>query len=114
MAADSRNAVLLAVVGVALFARVAVGQQAPPPAAATVPGSRPACVGAQVQVRMQAFGYDHFVTLRNACDRRVTCEVSTSVAPRPVTATVDAGASTDVLTWRGSPAREFAARVDCR
>jgi hypothetical protein len=83
-------------------------------AQATVDGARPACVDASAQARMQAFGYDHVVTIRNGCDRPVHCTVTTSVNPTPSELDVPPGQTRDTLAWRGSPASTFVAHVDCR
>lgn len=78
-----------------------------------VEGTRPACVSVQATPRMQAFGWDHIVTVQNACPQPVTCSVTTDVNPTATSVSVPAGQSRDTLMWRGSPASVFRARVDC-
>ena len=86
---------------------------ATPPVRADETGDHPACIEVSGQARYGAFGYDHIVTVRNGCERTATCSVTTSVNTRAVRVNVAAGASADVVMWRGSPASEFAARADC-
>jgi len=58
-------------------------------------------------------GYNHVVILQNACDAPAMCTVTTNVNPDPIRATLAPGAVTEVLTFRGSPAYAFEARVQC-
>jgi hypothetical protein len=71
------------------------------------------CIHHRPEVRYGNLGYDHIVHLRNNCRARATCAVSTNVNPKPTQASVRAGEDVEVLTMRGSPAREFTAHVDC-
>ncbi|MFT3926239.1 MAG: hypothetical protein QM778_27080 [Myxococcales bacterium] len=72
------------------------------------------CAVATGSVRMEAYGYMHVVTLRNGCDRPVTCEVWTDVDPAPrYTLHAAPGAVEEVITRRGSPAREVSAEASC-
>jgi hypothetical protein len=73
----------------------------------------PACVRHWPEVRYGNLGYDHIVHLRNDCRAQASCAVSTNVNPKPVTAEVPVAAEVDVLTMRGSPAREFIPHVEC-
>lgn len=73
-----------------------------------------ACVEMQPEARYRNNGYDHLVHLRSRCDRRTTCTVATDVNPTPVDVTVDPHQTLAVLTFRGSPAREFTPDVSCR
>lgn len=86
-----------------------------PPAgtAQEVEGTRPECVTVQAQPRMQAFGWDHIVVVRNGCAAAITCSITTDVNPSPTPVSVPAGQSRETLTWRGSPASVFRAHVDC-
>lgn len=79
----------------------------------TVAGTRPACVEARGEARMQAYGFDHVVSIRNGCDRPVRCRVSTDVNPNPTSLDVLPGQMRETVTWRGSPASVFAPRADC-
>jgi hypothetical protein len=71
------------------------------------------CVKVTTQSRYVS-GYDHLVHLDNQCDESATCEVSTNVNPKVQTVTVAAGKKATVLTFRGSPAYEFEAQVECK
>ncbi|MGF1469280.1 MAG: hypothetical protein ACFCGT_24420 [Sandaracinaceae bacterium] len=79
----------------------------------TVTGERPPCVEAQAIVRATGFAYNHWVRVRNGCDERATCRVSTDVNPEETRLMVDPGETEEVLTFRGSPASAFTATVDC-
>ncbi|HEY8428835.1 MAG TPA: hypothetical protein VIL20_10690 [Sandaracinaceae bacterium] len=83
------------------------------PPTALAQGSRPECIRVEAIVRWGADAYNHFVRVENRCDRRARCRVSTNVNPEPQTIEVDAGQSVEVITFRGSPAREHTPHVDC-
>jgi hypothetical protein len=70
------------------------------------------CVRHTVQARY-VNGYDHLVHITNSCSRKATCKVSTDVNPDIQVVTLSSGTSTTVLTFRGSPAQEFRAKVEC-
>jgi hypothetical protein len=72
------------------------------------------CVRHWPEVRYGNLGYDHIVLLRNGCRAHALCEVSTNVNPKPIETKVRAGEQVEVLTMRGSPAREFTQHVNCR
>ena len=73
------------------------------------------CAIVRASVRNEAYGYTHVVTLQNRCERPVSCEVWTDVDPSPrQTLRAEPGASEDVITRRGSPAREVRAESKCR
>jgi hypothetical protein len=72
-----------------------------------------ACVDAWGESRYRS-GYDHIVHLRNRCQKTVLCRVWTNVNPEPIEGTVAPGEEREVLTFRGSPAREFVPKVDCK
>lgn len=72
------------------------------------------CVEYNAEARYSGVGYDHLVHISNHCERAVTCEVSTNVNPEKTRVAVASKATETVLTWRGSPAREFTAAVSCR
>ena len=71
------------------------------------------CVQVHAEARYRNYGYDHIVIVRNGCDKKALCDVSTNVNPEPVRVEVPAGGATEVLTFRGSPAREFTPRATC-
>jgi hypothetical protein len=86
-----------------------------PPAAETSDFEQdPSCVAFWPEVRYRNYGYDHFVQLVNRCDVPAHCRVSTDVQPEPVEVQVPAHAQTELLTFRGSAARQFVPRVECR
>jgi hypothetical protein len=73
-----------------------------------------ACVEFQPQVVYRNNGYDHIVHLRSRCDRATACSVATDVNPTPADVAVPPREQIAVLTFRGSPAREFTPHVSCR
>jgi hypothetical protein len=104
----TRGTSLLLAALLALGAGVALAQSV-----ATPIGERPECVRAEATARMQAYGFDHWVTVTNTCDRPMSCEISSDVQPTPNRARLATGARQEFLLWRGSPASAFQARVDC-
>lgn len=73
----------------------------------------PACARYRTEVRYGAYGYDHLVHLRNRCARAIACVIRTNVRTKPLSVEVAPESSTTVVTYRGSPARRFEARVWC-
>lgn len=65
------------------------------------------------EARYRNYGYDHMVRLESACTEVQACQVSTDVNPTVRRVTVAPRATMEVLTFRGSPAREFRATVTC-
>lgn len=85
-----------------------------PTSAQAAPKQAPAaCVVQRTEVRHSGVGYDHWVHLTNNCDATVSCQVRTNVNTEGMSVTVEPKATASVLTWRGSPAREFTATVEC-
>jgi hypothetical protein len=72
------------------------------------------CVDTQTRVVYRNYGYDHWVILRSRCERHVTCVVTTDVQDEPMQAKLEPGETESLLTWRGSPARQFTAKSECR
>ena len=72
------------------------------------------CVRAWSESRPRYPGYDHIVHLESSCSVDSACTVSTNVSPQVIVAKVPAGQSVEVLTFMASPAREFAATVECK
>jgi hypothetical protein len=99
----SRFSLIVAIGGVASFVFSETGNAGPAP-----------CVRHWPEVRYRNLGYDHIVVLRNDCPAHALCEVSTNVNPKPIDTKVRAGEQVEVLTMRGSPAREFTPQVNCR
>jgi hypothetical protein len=71
------------------------------------------CVTFTTQARYIA-GFDHLVHLTSACEKVAECRVSTNVNPKEQVVRLAPGAKETVLTFRGSPASTFTAKVDCR
>jgi hypothetical protein len=76
--------------------------------------ANPECLGIWGEVRYRGFGYDHIVHVSNRCAQTAICDVSSDVNPTPQRVIVPVGQEVEVLTFRGSPSREFVPRVDCR
>ncbi|HEX7672290.1 MAG TPA: hypothetical protein VF395_21990 [Polyangiaceae bacterium] len=81
--------------------------------AAPTRNSYPDCVDTWAESRYRNYGYDHIVHVNNRCERSATCQVSTNVNPVPQHVTVLPRQEVEVLTFRGSPSRDFAPRVEC-
>ena len=73
----------------------------------------PTCVEVRAEVRYGSMGYDHIVHLNNICEHAQICTVTTSVNPDPIEAAVPGHREIEVVTFRGSPAREFVPHVVC-
>jgi hypothetical protein len=73
----------------------------------------PDCVDVWGEARYRNYGYDHIVHLANRCSEAVECDVWTDVNPNRTRVAVSAGARAEVLTFRGSPSREFTANAEC-
>jgi hypothetical protein len=71
------------------------------------------CIDAWGEARYANYGYDHIVHLRSRCHVRAVCDVATNVNPQPIRVSVPAGREVEVLTYRGSPVREFSPKVSC-
>jgi hypothetical protein len=98
----------IAAIGIAIAAASAHGIAAP------VDPSSIGCVHAWPEARYRALGYNHIVHVRNQCDARAECAVSTNVNPAPENVTVPGHKEVEVTTFLGSPAREFTPKVECR
>jgi hypothetical protein len=72
------------------------------------------CVDVTTDARFASVGYDHIVTLKSGCTKTMKCTVTTNVHPEPIAVELAAGGVESVVTWRGSPAREFTADVTCK
>jgi hypothetical protein len=72
------------------------------------------CAQVNAGVRMEAYGFTHVVSLRNRCEKPVSCEVWTDVDPTPhQILRAGPGENDEVVTRRGSPAREVSAESSC-
>jgi len=76
-------------------------------------GKKP-CVSVSTSAPYVNYGYDHVVTLHSACGKPQWCTVKTDVAPSPVDVELAVGETKSVVTFRGSPSREFKADVSCK
>lgn len=74
----------------------------------------PACIQISTDARYVPYGYNHVVVLKSGCSKPAACTVSTDVNPQPTYTEVAAGTTVEVLTYTGSPAQTFHARVACR
>jgi hypothetical protein len=72
------------------------------------------CVDVKSEASFASVGYDHIVTLKSACKQPMSCSVKTDVNPEPATVDLEPGEAKSVVTWRGSPAREFKPEVSCK
>ena len=72
------------------------------------------CVNFWTEARYSGAGYDHWVHLQSSCEVQAVCVVITNVNPDAMAALVTPGEHVALLTWRGSPAYEFTAWVECR
>ena len=110
----SRLLPVLALVTVSLLSQSALSQAKPTPA--KPPSKSPGqCAVVTASVRAEAFGYKHVVSLRNACDRPVECQVWTDVDPEPrQTLRAAPGETSDIVTRIGSPASAVSASKECR
>ena len=79
-----------------------------------VAGSAETCAEVGASTRAEAYGYTHVVSLRNGCPKAVRCELWSDVDPEPrMRVEVEAGATAEVITRRGSPARELVGYKKC-
>jgi hypothetical protein len=81
--------------------------------APAVQAATPECIRWTAEARYRPYGYDHVVHIENGCHRAASCTVSTNVNPSRQRVTVGAGGHAEVVTFVGSPARSFEARVEC-
>jgi len=94
-------------VGLALVATIGLSA----PTAFATPA--PQCLTFRTEARYRNYGYDHLVHIHNGCEQRVSCRVSTSANPTEIRVSVSPGADVTVVTFVGSPSREFSASVQC-
>ncbi len=71
------------------------------------------CILSWPEARMQAYGYNHIVHVKDVCDVGADCVITTDVNPDPTKLAVGPKSETEVNTWLGSPARVFTPNVVC-
>jgi len=94
-------------IALALVATVSLGA----PGAHGTP--TPECLTWRTEARYRNYGYDHLVHIHNGCDVRAACSITTSASPDVIRVSIGAGADVTVVTFVGSPSREFTADVQC-
>ncbi|MCP4675617.1 MAG: hypothetical protein GY854_08965 [Deltaproteobacteria bacterium] len=72
------------------------------------------CVRWTKEARLVGVAFNHLVHLHNQCKHAVRCEVTTNANPQPSRADLLPDAKKTVLTFRGSPARDFKVKVICK
>jgi hypothetical protein len=80
----------------------------------SAPDKLPKCVDVRATARYSGYGYDHVVEIVNGCDKAADCSIATNANPQPSRLHVAAGQTQSVVTFRGSPAREFKPDVTCK
>jgi len=80
----------------------------------SAPSALPACISVGTDARYVPYGYNHVVILKSGCSKAATCTVATDVNPQPTVVELAPGLSVEVLTFAGSPAQAFRARVMCK
>lgn len=100
--------------GAALFVATVVVAVTAGAEDAGAPSALPACISVSTDARYVPYGYNHIVILKSGCSKAATCSVATDVNPQPISAELAAGATVEVLTFSGSPAQAFRARVTCK
>lgn len=74
----------------------------------------PDCIQVWGEARYRNMGYDHIVHINNRCPDSAVCDVATDANPVAIRVTVPPNQEVEVLTFRGSPSREFMPKVECR
>lgn len=98
---------------IALVASVAFAQ-ANAGGAPRVAGNRPECVSVRANPVFNGSGYNHLVTVANACPATVACQITTNINPRATNVTVASGASETVNTYLNAAGYGFVATVHCQ
>jgi hypothetical protein len=71
-----------------------------------------ACLQAWKETPYRAYGYDHIVAIADHCSKPANCLITSSHGTTN-TLLVGAGQTERALVFRGSPARDFDAKVSC-
>jgi hypothetical protein len=98
----------LALFVLALVSVARADGQAPPAA----PKDNP-CILSWPEARMQAYGYNHIVHVKDVCDAAADCVITTDVNPEPTKLSVAGKSEAEVNTYLGSPSRVFTPKVVC-
>lgn len=80
---------------------------------AVADGNLPECVRVWGEARYRNSGYDHIVHVNNGCSAPALCEISTSANPTHTRLTVLPRQEVELLTFQGSPARDFDVHAEC-
>lgn len=99
---------------VVAFAVTAIASLFCPVSNASAETATPSCVKHQGHARYQGFAWDHIVSIRNECEKAVACTVTTSANPEATNADVPARQEQHVVTFLGSPSRDFTYDLTCR
>lgn len=83
------------------------------PRALASESARPSCIAVRKEARYGAYAYNHVVILTNGCERPATCTVATNVNPEKRSVRLVPGETKEVVTFIGSPARDFQPDVSC-
>ena len=79
----------------------------------TAEGTAAGCVHWVSEAVWAGLAYNHLVHLSSACKQAMQCKVTTNVNPDPVTVSLQPKEQKTVVTYLGSPASEFSAKVSC-
>jgi hypothetical protein len=71
------------------------------------------CIQSWPEARMQAYGYNHIVHVKDVCAVGADCVITTDVNPEPTKLSVGPKSEAEINTWLGSPARVFVPTVVC-
>jgi hypothetical protein len=98
----------LAVLPLGILALVSVAQ-----AGGTTPPTAKECILSWPEARMQAYGYNHIVHVKDVCEAPADCVITTDVNPEPTKLSVSGKSEAEINTFLGSPARVFTPTVVC-
>jgi hypothetical protein len=77
------------------------------------PATQKDCIQSWPEARMQAYGYNHIVHVKDVCDAPADCVITTDVNPEPTKLSVAGKSEAEINTYLGSPARVFTPKVVC-
>jgi hypothetical protein len=99
--------------GSLIVAALAVASIARADSSAPVKPTQKSCIQFWGEARMQAYGYNHIVHVRDLCDAAADCSITTDVNPEPTRLVVAGHSEGEINTYLGSPARVFTPTVVC-